>query len=665
MFTSLPCPPASGNAIGRRRSAIGLSWSAVLLAAIVLSSLWPLPAAVGGDTRPVRTSPVVSEAIRASTRSTTSAEFAPEMVAVMANVAAQDYVVLDIEFNDAQARMAFTRPAASVISTFDRFAAVFVKLQDAEGLLSELEKLPGVAWVDSARIRIPPPTPAPKQTRILAPNPEPIARGGVDKLKNLTGKGVIIAVVDTGLDFRNPAFVTYQNGDKTKPETRLKFFWDTTADARDGELQPKVKYPNGSPIGAIYDRNELTAELRRQEAGILPSPDQNGHGTACAGIAAANQYGPAGGKGIGVAPEADLIAVRVGGKEQWLTNAYLLTSICEWIHEVAGETPAVVSCSFGAATHGRDGFSVKERWLDAFFAKNAHGRAICIAAGNDGERRCHATAELNSKGVAKKLRWQANDKCLIQVYVPGSNPGEVTLKAPAESDVQSYVHGLSQSLVFEVVAPAPGGAGNSELTLAHAAAHGRPIRAEAYIASLGATAAAFSPISASNSHQVTSPGMAGCAITVGSYDFNDLFVTEEGQQPIWIAPGGVNLILGDLSDYSNAGFVLDQTVKPDLVAPGRFFTALTVKGVPTSFPDTNGTLQAFSGTSAATPYVAGLVALLLQNNPKLSSDEIKTRLNKSLANQAKDAPMNLPHKAWGNGKLDITVVHDLLGVGGQ
>ena len=136
--------------------------------------------------------------------------------------------------------------------------------------------------------------------------PEEIVRGGAS---GMTGKNVIVAVIDTGIDFHHPDFITYD--EQGKPTSRLLYFWDTTSETYGSGIGQKapVSYPNGTPIGTVYTRDDMNAELRSNNRHIA-SWDTDGHGTACAGIAAGNGNG-SDGKYKGVAPDADIIAVRV------------------------------------------------------------------------------------------------------------------------------------------------------------------------------------------------------------------------------------------------------------------------------------------------------------------------------------------------------------------
>ena len=109
----------------------------------------------------------------------------------------------------------------------------------------------------------------------------------------LTGKGVLLAIIDSGIDYTHPDF---RNADGT---TRLLALWDQTI-----EGMP----PKGYRIGTEFTREELNQSLRENR---VLSRDLSGHGTAVAGIAAGNGRASKG-KYRGVAPESELLVVKLG-----------------------------------------------------------------------------------------------------------------------------------------------------------------------------------------------------------------------------------------------------------------------------------------------------------------------------------------------------------------
>src|SRR5262249_53024818 len=212
-----------------------------------------------------------------------------------------------------------------------------------------------------------------------------------------------------GIGFKNPDFM--RNDAEGRPTSCSLYFWDTTRSPF-GEEKPAhrapASYPNGVPIGSVYTQDELTAGLRSAVPRV-PAWDTVGHGTACASVAAGNNTRgrPAidqKDEPVGVAPDADLLAVRLGERDA--TNIYLLGCICDWIDKLAGPRPVVISCSFGIPRGGRDGTQVLERQLDARFPPDTKSRVICVAAGNDGLLPLHAAVAVEAKAEKPSLlKW--------------------------------------------------------------------------------------------------------------------------------------------------------------------------------------------------------------------------------------------------------------------
>src|SRR5262249_33844224 len=155
------------------------------------------------------------------------------------------------------------------------------------------------------------------------------------------------------------------------------------------------------------------------------------------------------------APEADLIGVRIA-VDGAMVNAYLLNAICGWIDEVAGERPAVVSCSFGGHDGGHDGQRIAERQLNCRFPLDRKGPAICMAAGNEGAVTLHAEVAFkgkDAKGVLKWVSWSSDEEELA-VYVEAGAPDDLKIDGlGAVTERRRYVHALSGACVVELAVP--------------------------------------------------------------------------------------------------------------------------------------------------------------------------------------------------------------------
>ena len=164
---------------------------------------------------------------------------------------------------------------------------------------------------------------------------------------------------------------------------------------------------------------------------------------------------------------------------------------------------------------------------------------------------------------------------------------------------------------------------------------------------------------------VGSPGTAAGVLTIGSYNWNDQFDPPEGKitlrDPSRRDEPAMNI--GELSGYSSRGYRRFGTlVKPDVVAPGQWFSAPAPQNVALSFPrDATGWYWLFNGTSAATPYTAGIVALAFQQNPTQTVGELRARLIDSATKDRHTGAV--PNPEWGHGKLDYAAVQKLLKVG--
>lgn len=577
------------------------------------------------------------------------------------------YYFISIEFKSAAARQAYftdlkksNLAGTSVVTVQDQFADIFISdSQEGNVAYGKLKKDQTILKVEVVTgVDAPPPPQATQSTKISQAVPENIVRGGY---KGLTGKNVIVAIIDTGIDFRHPDFITYDA--QGKPTSRLLALWDTGTPYQTGRgsLSP-VKFPNGGSIGTLYTKDQLTAELRSPRV-TIPATDMIGHGTACAGIAAGNGNGDKRTGGlkrpevVGVAPEADIIGIRLGAIG--LSNTFLLNAMCEWLDKFAGTKPLVISGSFGGHWTGHDGQGIRERHLNARFPVSKPGRSILFAAGNEGNDPMHAKATVSA--TPKEIRWNVGGDSVITMYFDTNE--RLSWQAPATTPLKDRLEYkldpiTNQWQITLLVAKGPG-------SISFTTDSKRPVNAHFYIPSGNG---AFAPDVMSYTHLVGSPGDMENSITVGSYDWNDNFIFGTGKGFLESTCSGSDgkplaIQIGWLSCYSSPGPTRNGAVKPDIVAPGEWYSASYAK-VPGGGSlaqqwdvDATGNYAAMNGTSSATPYTAGIVALMFSKKPTLTLGEIKNLLKgkttKSGVNPFREA---IPNGSWGYGKLDIAAI---------
>lgn len=605
--------------------------------------------------------------------------------------------VLHVEFDSLQAREDFERdklPGVFVFSCIERFADLFVESLES---FQRIERHPAVRWIDVGNLtKVPnpgligiqaddrpsesvrPSQPAAAPARVAC---EDVIRSGDRRIGGLTGKGAIIVIIDTGIDFRNSDFI-----DLSRPTSRILYYWDALIYMNPrfafGAELPPIAAPNGQPMGIVYTQEGLSKDLREKLRSV-PLYDIQGHGTSCAGVAAGNagnaRGNPAaetlGGPCLGAAAEADLIIVRIA----WLKDvqySFLLGAIIDWVEDKARTDPRmkgrpiVYSCSWGSDSGDRAGNQVLERQLNARFPLDKPGRAICIAAGNDGRSAHHGRAFLDAGKL--KLVWETRgpdasetrtgqgltlyfggvgDKSHLAVeYIPparvaGPEREQIKQAVQADFNQKTFRHGILGSLVTDARWNLPTGTHELHFTIK---AGSRLTIEDAYISPMGNSNAEFLGQSRQYGKQIGFPAGSSHAVTVGSYDWNPRKFDRRGELTV------VPMAVGEVSDYSNPGPVRSgAVVKPDIVAPGQFW--LVSQADPRQLIGPRK-YRAFNGTSAATPYVAGVIALMMEKKPTITVGEIKQLL---ATHATRDPGKLLPESrrdGWGNGKLDAESV---------
>lgn len=435
---------------------------------------------------------------------------------------------------------------------------------------------------------------------------------------SLFGSGVLVAIIDSGIDYTNPDF---RNDDGT---TRIRNLWDQTIMGNP---------PEGYLIGTEFTREQIdeaikqpTVPMRMQ---IVPSVDVSGHGTSVAGIAAGNGRGSRGRIYRGVATQSELLVVKLGNprKEGFPRTTELMQAIDYVVRKALFyKQPVAINISFGNTYGSHDGTSLLERFIEDI--ANIWKSVICIGTGNEGRSAGHTA------GIVRE-----NEETVIQLAVQEQEPSLNLQIWKAYYDIMdiSFVSPSGERIgpIQEVLGTQRFSVGNTELLLYY----GEPspystaqeiyvdfLPKEAYINS-GIWEIVLTPrkIISGNyamwlpSENVLNPGTAF------------LFPTETGTLTIpstasrTIGVGAYDALTFSYADFSGRGQRgTGRLSKPDIVAPGVNVTA----------PTTSGTYASFSGTSFATPFVTGGAALMMEwgiikeNDPYLYGEKVKAYMQR-------------------------------------
>lgn len=416
------------------------------------------------------------------------------------------------------------------------------------------------------------------------------------------GQSVLVGVVDFGMAF------AHENFRDAKGRTRLLGIWDQNASAT-------TTSPFG--YGRLYDATEIDAALKSKKKSpydVLrygPDPSESNHGTHVTDIAAGNGRGSG---APGVASGAQLLFVQLASSDvPWegpevvgksFGDSVQLLEAVAFIFEKAAGRPCVVNLSLGTNGGPHDGTSLVEQGLDRLVLA-APNRAIVIAASNSFGDDIHAQGTVPPGGTLDvKVRLKAPHRdAEIELWYGAADRFDVELLAPGGRSLLTVASGESLSLetqgeVVGLVANRlkdpnnggssvgvflgrrmPGGEWTIRLRGKTVAPGGGLFHA--WIERDDATQATFA--SPTRSHDLGSVSCGQQTIVVGSYD------AHKETRP--------------LSFFSAAGPTRDGRQKPEISAPGQDVMAADSRS-------TTG-ITRMSGTSMASPAVAGVVALML------------------------------------------------------
>ncbi|PEN13783.1 hypothetical protein CRI94_06860 [Longibacter salinarum] len=488
---------------------------------------------------------------------------------------------------------------------------------------------------------------------------------------NYTGAGVASCVIDSGVDFTHRDFREIADPSKS----RILSIWDQTLSAQSGESTP-----TSYSYGVEYTKADIEDEIDGSPAGYIRQKDTSGHGTHVAGTMAGNGGADPEGRYVGMAPESSMIVVKTDFSSTGIIDA---ANYCSTVATSNG-MPVVANLSLGTDYGPHDGTLDQDIGLSDW-ATAAPGRAAIASAGNSADNGQHLTGtiaggasktiEVDIPGTYEPEPGTNNDVLGIDFWFDGVPNVDFTVTTPnghtgsmsfgsnnsvdtPEGEIQ-FFQGISQEngdyeVVFQLADAEQGTQESDTLTAgtltieitnnetSSASYHGWRYR-DGVGTTLPAGDGAFT---------IGSPGSALEVIAAGSYVHQWVWCSESDGCLHTVDRGSPNRG-DDVSSFSSVGPLrnVSQT-KPDVAAPGEMTPSSYSSDYSTSgFYVADGGKHRFSrGTSMSAPVVAGAAVLLLQENPGLTSGQIREALQSGASTDAFTG--SVPNDTWGFGKLD-------------
>lgn len=436
------------------------------------------------------------------------------------------------------------------------------------------------------------------------------AESGSRAGKGLGGKGILVAVLDSGIDY---FLEDFRNGDGS---SRIAFLWD-------------------QELGREFSKEELDAALaeKSREAAYekIPSIDRSGHGTAVAAIAAGSNPSAL---LRGVAPEATLLIVKLSQKQNGYPHTLQLMQAVSWALKKARllGMPLAVNISFGNSYGPHDGSSLLTRFLDN--ASESGRTVICVGSGNEGASGGHFSGRLfEGEEQAAEIAVGEYERTLnIQVWKDYADEIDILLTSPSgqTAAVQYGARGRLDVIL-----------GQTEALIYAGEPSPYSVRQEIFFDLLAVGEFVEAGIwkvrlipkkIVSGAVQMYLPGaQARSADTRFVRPDAELTLTVPSTAQKVITVGAMQPYYEAYADFSGRGermsaqnrLVFAET-KPDLTAPG----------VDLLVPAAGGGSRSVTGTSFAAPLVTGTAALLMEwgivrgNDRYLYGEKVKAYLRR-------------------------------------
>ena len=470
---------------------------------------------------------------------------------------------------------------------------------------------------------------------------------------NLRGQGILIGIIDTGVDYTNPIF---QYADNT---TRIVSIWDQTIVSDNP--------PTGMEYGTEYTREQINEALQNDNPlSVVPSTDDIGHGTMLAGISGGNEVAESG--FMGVASDAEFAVVKLKPAKQFLKDFFYIpdNAVCfqetdiflgvQYLYDLSIRLgrPMVICIALGSSQGAHDGLGTLSTYISNISTTPQIG--VVVAAGNEGNNRRHYsgrinptigydTVELNvgenEPGFSMELWGSAPDIYSIDILSPS---GEYIPRIVAGRNEHRVISFIFEATIIYVDYQMVESQSGEQLIL---------IRFD-------------NPSQGIWRFNVYERGGLNLGFNIwlpmeGFISENTYFIRSDPYTTLLTLGNAVFPLTvtayndADDSLYldSSRGFTRINRIKPEIAAPG-----VNVTG-----PTLDGSFAPYTGTSVSAAHVTGIAALIYEwgivrgNLPLMSTVELK---NLIIRGAKRDINLIYPNRDWGYGILDVFNAFDAL-----
>jgi len=468
----------------------------------------------------------------------------------------------------------------------------------------------------------------------------------------LRGSGVLIGLIDTGIDYRQEAFI---KSDKT---SKIYSIWDQT-------INTVGSQPKGYYFGTEYTQQQINTALASQDPlSVVPSNDENGHGTFLAGIAAGNKNERE--KFSGVVPDAEIVMVKLKPAKKFLRDFWRipdgvltyqkndLIMAIRYLEDVArkADRPMSIVISIGTSQGGHDEKGSLSRYISALAMQE--GISISIAAGNEGSNGHHYLGFIQNEKFVDNVELKVGENVSgFSMEFWGQTPSSfsIAIKTPKGEYVPPIPQTLRETREIRFTFESTTISVDYQLVEAQSGDQLILVRFT-------------NPTAGIWSFQVNLKSNISLRyhiwLPIENFLSKDSFFVKSNPDYTLTSPANTFIpLVATAYDYktkalyvnASRGFMRNENISPTLAAPG---VDLIGPSIPQGY-------KVDSGTSLAAAHAGGVAALLLEwgivrgNYPQMSTVEIRNLL---IRGASRESTITYPSKQWGYGILDLYTAFD-------